>query len=107
LNDAHDRIRKLGAQIKEQAATVELAKRLKYKAAFNEGLLKLKKETISNKTLFEYVKKAPHNVASNIDKLAGYLSKPVRNELEKAWVIFLWIALHISYDCEGFFAGND
>jgi hypothetical protein len=48
----------------------------------------------------------PESVTRSIESLAAYLTEPAQNDLEKARAIFRWITQNISYDVEGYFAGN-
>jgi hypothetical protein len=48
--------------------------------------------------LDEYAKKVPKEHEKDVKSLAGYLIIPTRSELEKARVIYTWLATHIKYD---------
>ncbi len=41
-----------------------------------------------------------------MDEMVGYLVQPCRNDLEKARVIFSWIAFNVTYDDDGFNSGR-
>lgn len=45
----------------------------------------------------------PVDVTKSIDTLGDHLASMVLTELEKAWVVYLWITHHIEYDQEGFY----
>jgi hypothetical protein len=53
----------------------------------------------------EYAINAPDSVKGSIKSLASYLTKPAKNDREKARAIFRWIAENINYDVEGLFKG--
>jgi transglutaminase/protease-like cytokinesis protein 3 len=48
----------------------------------------------------------PSGYSDNLKLLVSYLVKPAINDLEKARVIFRWIANNISYDDQGYNTGN-
>lgn len=43
---------------------------------------------------------APESATTSFAALAAYLTKPARNDLEKARAIYTWMATHITYDNE-------
>lgn len=49
---------------------------------------------------------APDSVLDDYDKLAAYLSKGAKTELEKARIIFRWVTANIAYDTEAYFTGS-
>lgn len=57
-------------------------------------------------TLDDYARNTPEDSAKDIHVLAAYLIKPAKNDLEKARVLFAWIATHIKYDVYAFTSGN-
>lgn len=56
--------------------------------------------------LDKYSKSTPEKYARDKIVLAKYLAKPAKGDLEKARVIYSWIATHIRYDDEGFNSGK-
>ena len=58
------------------------------------------------KYLDDYAKMTPFVYESDIDKLAHYLIKPAKNDLEKARLIFSWMAFYIKYDDQGYNTDN-
>jgi len=54
----------------------------------------------------KYALNAPDNAKVSIQALATYLTKPARNDREKARAIFRWIANNIDYNVSGFFNGT-
>ncbi len=54
----------------------------------------------------EHALKAPESVANSIESLATYLTKPAKNDLEKARAIFIWITHNIAYDVDSYFSGS-
>jgi hypothetical protein len=56
-------------------------------------------------TLDTYARKAPKQYERNISTLAQYLIKPAHSDIEKARVLFTWIATHIKYDDNAFNSG--
>ncbi len=67
---------------------------------------KQNKGTTKFSELDEYARNAPESEESSLTSLAAWLSKPASNDLEKARMIFSWIATHVSYDDNGFNIGN-
>ncbi|MBN2864135.1 MAG: hypothetical protein JXN62_13290 [Bacteroidales bacterium] len=71
--------------------------------------------TISRKTspgsgafteLDRYASETPREVETSMETLTGWLTKQASGELEKARLIFTWIATHVWYDDKGFNTGN-
>ena len=58
------------------------------------------------KDIDKYAINAPDNAKVSIQSLASYLTKPARNDREKARAIFRWISNNIGYDVSGFFNGT-
>jgi hypothetical protein len=56
--------------------------------------------------LDKYAKETPEKYSRDNVALAKYLEKPAKNELEKARLIYSWIATHIRYDDEAFNSGK-
>ena len=52
--------------------------------------------------LDKYARETPEKYAHENTTLAKYLGKPAKNDLEKARLIYSWIATHIRYDDEAF-----
>jgi transglutaminase/protease-like cytokinesis protein 3 len=48
--------------------------------------------------LDEYARNAPLRWEKSIEMLADSLTKPARNDMEKARLLFTWVATHIKYD---------
>ena len=48
---------------------------------------------------------APAEVESSLDSLALYLTKPAKNDEERARAIYRWITANVEYDVEGSMAG--
>jgi hypothetical protein len=48
--------------------------------------------------LDDYARNAPVQWEESIEKLAGNLTKPAKNDLEKARILFSWVATHVKYD---------
>ena len=57
--------------------------------------------------LDKYARETPDRYAHDKVELAKYLQKPAKNDVEKARLIYVWIATHIRYDDEAFNAGLD
>jgi transglutaminase/protease-like cytokinesis protein 3 len=57
--------------------------------------------------LDKYARETPDRYSRDKVALAKYLQKPGKNDLEKARLIYAWIATHIRYDDEAFNAGKD
>lgn len=55
--------------------------------------------------LDQYARQAPKQYESNIEVLAKYLVSGVSTDIEKARVLFTWVATHIKYDADAFSAG--
>ena len=49
---------------------------------------------------------APASAKASVESLAAYLTKPAKNDREKARAIFRWIAGNIDYNMEAFFKGG-
>ena len=49
---------------------------------------------------------APSELKSSISDLALYLDSVCRNDMERAWIIFIWISENIAYDTDAFFYGR-
>lgn len=54
----------------------------------------------------QHASSAPDYHHTTIEKLVNYLVKPTNGDMEKARVIFTWIARNISYDDDGYNRGN-
>ena len=46
----------------------------------------------------------PKSAERSIPRLAAYLTRPARNEMEKARAIFRWVTHNIAYDADAFFS---
>lgn len=55
--------------------------------------------------LDDYVKKTPSNSEKNSSSLTAYLVKPTKNEEEKAYTIYSWIAHNVVYDVRSYRRG--
>lgn len=55
---------------------------------------------VYNKELFVHVCDAPSLIASNWRALGKYLNAPCKHDLQRAWVLFLWIVQNLSIDPE-------
>ncbi|MCF8225993.1 MAG: hypothetical protein K9J30_08950 [Bacteroidales bacterium] len=55
--------------------------------------------------LDKWAREIPPQYEQSIEQLIGKLMKPAKNELEKARLIYSWIATHIHYDDRGFNTG--
>src|SRR5208283_1308608 len=53
-----------------------------------------------------YAASVPEKYKSTMEDLVSYLVKPAKNNMEKARLIFTWLALNISYDDDGFNSGR-
>jgi len=49
---------------------------------------------------------APATAEHTIESLAAYLSRPAKNDHEKARALYRWITANIAYDTRGFFSGQ-
>jgi transglutaminase/protease-like cytokinesis protein 3 len=56
--------------------------------------------------LDKYAREAPENISKSSTQLAQYLEKKGITDLEKARLIFTWIAIHIDYDDKGYNSGK-
>jgi hypothetical protein len=56
--------------------------------------------------LDKYARKTPDKYSRNNAELVEYLKRPAKNDLEKARLIYSWIATHIRYDDDAFNSGN-
>jgi hypothetical protein len=56
--------------------------------------------------LDKYARETPDKYSRDNVALAKYLAKPAKSDLEKARLIYSWIATHIRYDDEGFNSGE-
>lgn len=66
-------------------------------------------ETLTAKKDIEfYVKAKPRGKFKAVKEVGDYLAKcpHVRNDMEKAWLVFLWVTDNIAYDIEGYKSGN-
>lgn len=65
-------------------------------------------ELSSNTAIDSYVKAIPRETFKTVDEVGEYLAKCpyARNEMEKAWLVFLWITEYIAYDIEGYKKGQ-
>lgn len=57
-------------------------------------------------SLDEYARKTPTQYEVDITTLAQYLIKPAKNDIEKARVLFTWVATHVKYDDLAFNTNN-
>ena len=57
--------------------------------------------------LDKYARETPDKYAHDNVVLAKYLQKPAKNDVEKARLIYTWIATHIQYDDEAFNTGKE
>lgn len=57
-------------------------------------------------TLDKYARETPDKYSYNNSKLVEYLKIPAKNDLEKARLLYSWIATHIRYDDEAFNSGR-
>jgi transglutaminase/protease-like cytokinesis protein 3 len=48
----------------------------------------------------------PENEESSIESLAAYLTKPAKNDMEKARAIYRWVTKNIDYNVQGLFEGD-
>jgi transglutaminase/protease-like cytokinesis protein 3 len=53
-----------------------------------------------------YALKTPAAAEQNIETLVAYLSKPCRDDREKARAIFRWVTSRVSYDVSGYLKGE-
>jgi len=53
-----------------------------------------------------YALSTPSSAETSIEKLAAYLAKPARNDLEKVRALFVWMTENIAYDSASFVSGN-
>jgi hypothetical protein len=56
--------------------------------------------------LDQYAKNTPSKYQTDIKTLANYLVLPAKNDLEKARLLYSWIATHIRYDNEAYNTNN-
>ena len=56
--------------------------------------------------LDEYARKTPQQYEVGLTTLASYLIKPAKTDLEKARVLFTWVATHVRYDDAAYNSGN-
>ncbi len=56
--------------------------------------------------LDEYAKKTPKRYEATVSALAQYLIKPAKTDIEKARVLFTWVASHVEYDDKAFNSGD-
>jgi len=49
-----------------------------------------------------YARNTPSDKAKTIETLSAYLNKPASNQLERARMIYTWVATHIHYDDYGY-----
>ncbi len=68
------------------------------------------KHTVNLRSEFELIDRhainAPKHVEQSLESLAAYLIKPAKNDRQKVRAIYRWITHNISYDDEGYFAGE-
>ncbi|HEU5289630.1 MAG TPA: transglutaminase domain-containing protein [Cyclobacteriaceae bacterium] len=55
----------------------------------------------------KYARETPDKYSHDKVILAKYLQKPAKNDIEKARLIYTWIATHIQYDDEAFNTGKE
>lgn len=55
--------------------------------------------------LDDYVKKTPSNSEKSSSSLTAYLVKPTKNDEEKAYIIYSWIAHNVAYDVRSYRRG--
>ena len=58
---------------------------------------------ISQMRFKEDILQTPLVAGGDVEELASYLSSFAKSDVERAWAVFLWIALHIEQDEESFF----
>jgi len=75
---------------------------------FVEFRIPLKNESLKSRfqELDKHAGTVPPQNKSSLFDLVNYLVSPATNDLEKARLIFTWIALNISYDDNGYNTGN-
>jgi hypothetical protein len=56
--------------------------------------------------LDQYARNAPEKYSADLRTLADYLVIPAKNDLEKARLLYTWIATHIKYDDEAYNTGE-
>lgn len=56
--------------------------------------------------LDEYARNVPKQYETNIKILAEYLMKPAKSEMEKARLVYSWVATHMKYDAAAFNSGK-
>jgi len=54
----------------------------------------------------DQVTKTPDSAETSVETLAAHLVTPARNDLERAWSIFRWMADNVTYDVESLLAGH-
>lgn len=55
--------------------------------------------------LDKYARNTPEKYSNRLQDLAAYLTTPAQNDLEKARLIYTWIATHIRYDADAYNTG--
>lgn len=59
---------------------------------------------IYNKEIFIHVCRTPEFIMTNAKSLGSYLSAPCKSELQRVWVLFLWVAQNLSINSEALLA---
>lgn len=97
INDYYD---KYGNKDADNKISEPELKGIKKKSATKRKCKTLNPDQFS--ALDEYAKKCPQKYEKDIPTLVKYLIKPAGTELEKARVLFTWVATHVKYDDKAF-----
>jgi hypothetical protein len=62
-------------------------------------------DTERQEALSAHALAAPAEVTGSVSALAAYLVQPARDDTERLWLIFRWLAENVDYDVAGFLSG--
>ena len=104
----------LYSKLKEKSSNPKEAQILAYKDLVDNEIKNLHSvsyeelaQVVYNKELFMHVCRTPEFIMANARSLGRYLNAPCRSELEKAWVLFLWVAQNLSVNPDALLEDNE
>ena len=63
-------------------------------------------QSVDFEKIDQHALNAPSAAGKSVEKLAEYLAKPAKNDLEKVRAFYVWITDNIAYDTRAFFSGS-
>ena len=76
------------------------------KKSYRPKRIKQKIERDKYYKLDSFARNVPKEYEKDIETLVNYLITPAKSEMEKARVLFTWVATHVHYDDDAFNSGN-